>query len=76
MLNCLNSPAAPKLLSEGGRSPPMKIEPSVSTPSTSHKNNLMRAARWRMAAEIFAGMEFKMEKFNAVTPNSLSRDCV
>jgi hypothetical protein len=32
----------------------------VSTQSTSHKNNLMRAARWRMAAEIFAGMEFKL----------------
>jgi hypothetical protein len=35
----------------------------VSTPSTSHKNSLMRAARWRLAADIFAGMEFKNGKY-------------
>jgi hypothetical protein len=44
-------------------------EPSVSTPSTSHKNNLMRAARWRMAAEIFTGMKFKnKDKFSTRRP--------
>jgi hypothetical protein len=40
----------------------MKMDPSVSTPSTSHKNSLTRAARWRMAVEIFAGMGFKNGK--------------
>ncbi|HEY2329059.1 MAG TPA: hypothetical protein VGI63_04525 [Verrucomicrobiae bacterium] len=35
--------------------------PSISTPSMSHKNSLMRAAHWRMAAEIFAGMKSKLK---------------
>jgi hypothetical protein len=41
------------------RSQARRDEPSVSTPSTSHKNSLMRTMRWRMAVDIFAGMEFK-----------------
>ena len=42
MLNRLNS-----------RSPPMNTEPSVSTPSTSHRNNLMRLSRARSCGEFW-----------------------
>ena len=43
-----------------------------STPSTSHKNNLMRAARWRMAVEIFAGIEIqKWKMLNAIESSNV-----